>query len=90
MVTVQARRGCRLQFLKTQTRCIVAMEASATAGQWESTIESLGHTVRLIPPIYVKHFVKRQKNEAADAEAIADAASRPTMRFDLPARSGPG
>src|SRR5271157_5595016 len=57
------------------------MEACATAHGWGREIERVGHTVRLIPPAYVKPFVKRQKNDAADAEAIAEAASRPTMRF---------
>jgi len=70
-----------LLFLASQRRCIVAMEACATAHGWGREIEKLGHTVRLIPPIYVKPFVKRHKNDAADAEAIAEAASRPTMRF---------
>lgn len=70
-----------LPFLAEQPRCLVAMEACATAHGWGREIEKLGHTVRLIPPVYVKPFVKRQKNDAADAEAIAEAASRPTMRF---------
>ncbi len=68
-------------FLDAQPRCIVAMEACATAHGWGREIEKLGHTVRLIPPNYVKPFVKRQKNDTADAEAIAEAASCPTMRF---------
>ena len=68
-------------FLSAQPGCMVAMEACATAHDWGREIEALGHSVRLIPPIYVKPFVKRQKNDAADAEAIAEAASRPTMRF---------
>ncbi len=53
----------------------------AAAHHWAREIGRLGHTIRLIPPAYVKPFVKRQKNDAADAEAIAEAASRPTMRF---------
>jgi transposase len=57
------------------------MEACASAHHWGRAIAELGHGVKLIPPIYVKPFVKRQKNDAADAEAIAEAASRPTMRF---------
>ena len=74
-------RGQFLTFLAAQPRCTVAMEACATAHDWGREIGKLGHEVRLIPPIYVKPFVKRQKNDAADAEAIAEAASRPTMRF---------
>jgi len=57
------------------------MEACATAHHWAREIAKLGHMVRLIPPIYVKPFVKRQKNDTVDAEAITEAASRPNMRF---------
>ena len=67
-------------FFAQQPVCIVAMEACATAHDWGREIGALGHEVKLIPPIYVKPFVKRHKNDAADAEAIAEAASRPTMR----------
>lgn len=70
-----------LRFLERQPSCIVAMEACATAHHWGREIEKLGHEVRLIAPHYVKPFVKRQKNDAADAEAIVEAATRPTMRF---------
>ncbi len=68
-------------FIVRQPKCIIAMEACATAHGWGRTFEKLGHEVRLIPPIYVKPFVKRQKNDTADAEAIVEAALRPTMRF---------
>lgn len=70
-----------LAFLAKLPVCTVAMEACATSHFWGREIGKLGHAVRLIPPIYVKPFVKRQKNDAADAEAITEAASRPTMRF---------
>jgi transposase len=70
-----------LTFFAQLPACIVAMEACASAHEWGRAIRELGHEVRLIPPIYVKPFIKRQKNDAADAQAIAEAASRPTMRF---------
>ena len=71
-----------MTFLAEQPHCVVAMEACATAHGWGREIADLGHAVKLIPPQYVKPYVKRQKkNDAADAEAIAEAASRPTMRF---------
>lgn len=74
----------RVQFAKFLTElpnCIVAMEACASAHHWGREAEALGLTVRLVPAIYVKPFVRRQKNDAADAEAIAEAALRPSMRF---------
>lgn len=74
-------RGKLLSFLALQPRCVVAMEACAGSHHWGREIEALGHEVRLIAPAYVKPFVKRQKNDAADAEPIAEAAVRPTMRF---------
>ena len=75
------RRSKLLSFLANIPDCIVAMEACASSHHWAREIRKLGHTVRLIPPIYVKPYVKRQKNDANDAEAITEAASRPTMRF---------
>jgi transposase len=70
-----------LSFLDKLAPCLVALEACASAHYWGREIEKLGHDVRLIAPQYVKPYVKRQKNDAADAQAIAEAASRPTMRF---------
>ena len=70
-----------LPFLASQPTCIVAMEACGTAHHWGREAAKLGHAVRLIAPIFVKPYVKRQKNDVADAEAISEAASRPTMRF---------
>ncbi|WP_028004154.1 IS110 family transposase, partial [Sinorhizobium meliloti] len=73
--------GKLLQFLASIEPCTVAMEACAGSHHWGREIAKLGHEVKLIAPIYVKPFVKRQKNDAADAEAICEAALRPTMRF---------
>ena len=62
---------------------MVAMEACGGAHYWGREVGKLGRKVRLIPPAYVKPFVRRQKNDAADAEAICEAAQRPNMRFDM-------
>ena len=70
-----------LDFLTLIEPCTVAMEACAGSHHWGREIAKLGHQVKLIAPVYVKPFVKRQKNDAADAEAICEAALRPTMRF---------
>ena len=70
-----------LSFLANLPRCLVAMEACATAHYWAREIEKLGHEVRLISPKFVKPYVKANKNDASDAEAICEAASRPSMRF---------
>ena len=75
------RREQVLAFFSGQPRCRVAMEACARSHHWGRTIAELGHEVKLIPPAYGKPFVKRQTNDMADAEAICEAAQRPTMRF---------
>jgi transposase len=74
-------RGKLLDFFASQPRCIVALEACGGAHHWARELIHLGHEVRLIPPKYVKPFVKRSKNDAIDAEAICEAAQRPSMRF---------
>ncbi|WP_185984230.1 IS110 family transposase [Aureimonas mangrovi] len=74
-------RAKLLAFFAAQPRCIVALEACGGAHHWARELTALGHEVRLIPPAYVKPFVKRHKNDAVDAEAICEAAQRPTMRF---------
>ena len=82
-VVVQRRltRSRLLQFFAKQAPCLVGMEACAAAHHWGRELQKLGHRVRLMPPSYVKPYVKRQKNDAADAEAICEAVTRPTMRF---------
>ncbi len=77
----QLRRSEVIGFFKKLSPCLVGMEACATAHHWARELIKLGHTVKLMPPIYVKPYVKRGKTDAADAEAIAEAVTRPTMRF---------
>ena len=72
------------RFMAEHPRCLVAMEACGGAHHWARELERAGHEVRLIAPRYVKPFIKRQKNDAADAEAIVEAALRPTMRYVEP------
>lgn len=72
------------QFMAKQPPCVVVFEACGSASYWAREMEKLGHEVRLIAPQYVRPFVKRQKNDAADAEAIVIAAQRPEMRFVAP------
>src|SRR3974377_306667 len=74
-------RGKLLDFFAAQPSCTVALEACGGAHHWARQLTQLGHDVRLIPPAYVKAFVKRQKNDAIDAETICEAAQRPSMRF---------
>src|SRR3954451_5969899 len=75
-----------LEFFAGQPRCLVALEACGGAHYWARELARLGHTVRLMPPAYVKPYVKRGKTDAVDAEAICEAVTRPTMRF-VPAKT---
>ena len=80
------RRSAVLDTLRDLAPCLVGMEACATAHYWAREISALGHEVKLMPPAYVKPYVKRGKNDKADAEAICEAVTRPTMRF-VPVKS---
>jgi transposase len=77
----QLRRGQVLEFLGKLPPCLIGMEACATSHHWARELTKLGHDVRLMPPSYVKAYVKRNKNDAADAAAICEAVGRPSMRF---------
>jgi len=81
LVRKQLRRAEALKFFAALPPCLVGMEACGTAHHWARELTKLGHTVRLMPPAYVKPYVKRGKTDAADAAAIAEAVTRPTMRF---------
>lgn len=82
----KVRRGAFLGTLEKLPPCLIGMEACATSHYWGREIRALGHDVRLIPPTYVKPYVRRQKNDAADAAAICEAVSRPHMR-NVPIKS---
>lgn len=79
-------RARLLKFFEKLAPCLVGIEACGTAHHWARELIGLGHDVRLMPPSYVKPYVKRQKNDMADAEAICEAVTRPTMRF-VPVKS---
>ena len=77
----QLRRRQVLPFFRKQPACLVGVEACATSHHWARELGALGHAVRIMPAHYVKPYVKRNKNDAADAEAICEAVTRPSMRF---------
>ncbi len=79
----QLKRRFVLSFFKKLPACLVGIEACASSHYWSRQLQALGHTVRLMPPAYVKPYVKRQKNDTTDAEAICEAVTRPNMRFVL-------
>ena len=77
----QLKRRAVLAFFQKLSPCLVGIEACASSHYWSRELQALGHTVRLMPPAYVKPYVKRQKNDMADAEAICEAVTRANMRF---------
>ena len=81
LIRRQLKRRYVLAFFEKLPPCLVGIEACATSHHWSRELKALGHTVRLMPPAYVKPYVKRQKNDATDAEAICEAVTRANMRF---------
>src|SRR5262245_54670846 len=81
IVRRQLRRRGVLAFFAKLPPCLIGIEACASSHHWSRELQALGHTVRLMPPVYVKPYVKRQKNDAADAEAFCEAVTRANMRF---------
>jgi transposase len=81
IVRRQLKRRHVLAFFQKLSPCLVGIEACASSHHWSRALAAIGHTVRLMPPAYVKPYVKRQKNDAADAEAICEAVTRKNMRF---------
>ena len=77
----QLKRRNVIAFFEKLTPCLIGIEACASSHHWSRQLQALGHTVRLMPPAYVKPYVKRQKNDATDAEAICEAVCRADMRF---------
>jgi transposase len=81
LIRRKLKRRYVLTFFQKLQPCLVGIEACATSHHWSRELKALGHTVRLMPPAYVKPYVKRQKNDATDAEAICEAVTRANMRF---------
>jgi transposase len=81
IVRRQLKRRYVLTFFQKLSPCLVGIEACGSAHYWSRELQALGHTVRLMPPAYVKPYVKRQKNDATDAEGICEAVTRTNMRF---------
>ena len=86
VVCKRVRRSKLLEFFAALPRCLVGIEACPGAHHWSRELQTLGHTVKLIPPSYVKAYLKRSKNDANDAAAICEAVTRPSMRF-VPTKS---
>jgi transposase len=83
----QLKRAQVLPFFANHPPCLIGMEACGSAHYWARKLKELGHTVKLMAPQFVKPYVKTNKNDAADAEAICEAVSRPSMRF-VPVKTG--
>ena len=81
VIRQQLRRSRVLGFFRKLSPCVVGIEVCASSHHWSRELQALGHAVLLMPPAYVKPYLKRQKNDAADAEAICEAVQRPSMRF---------
>jgi transposase len=81
VIRKRVSRAKVLEFLSALPRCLIGMEACPSAHHWSRQLQALGHTVKLMPPSYVKAYLKRSKNDANDAAAICEAVTRPSMRF---------
>src|SRR5262250_3025579 len=86
VIRKRVSRAKVLDFFAALSPCLVGIEACPSAHHWSRELQALGHTVRLMPPSYVKAYLKRSKNDANDAAAICEAATRPSMRF-VPTKS---
>ena len=86
VIRKKVSRAKVLEIFSSLLPCLVGIEACPTAHHWSRKLQALGHTVRLMPPSYVKAYVKRSKNDANDAAAICEAVTRPSMRF-VPTKS---
>jgi transposase len=82
VIRKRVSRAKVLEYFGELPPCLVGIEACPSAHHWGRELQGLGHTVRLIPPSYVKAYLKRSKNDANDAAAICEAVTRPSMRFD--------
>ena len=81
VVAKAIRRNKLLEFFASLPPCLVGLEASGSAHHWARELMALGHEARMMPPAYVKPYIRRQKNDASDAAAICEAVTRPSMRF---------
>ena len=81
LIKKQIKRAQMAEYFVNLKPCLIGMEACGSAHHWARKLESFGHTVKLMPPQYVKPYVKTNKNDAADAEAICEAVTRPNMHF---------